>query len=99
LYFCEDEDICEVENNISYLSKKFSDYTFERCNSSLSDWEQMLLMSLCNHNIIANSSFSWWSAYFNEWENKIICYPYLWFNNKNLETKDLCPKEWKKIYF
>lgn len=98
MYFCEDVDIKEVEEKIEYLSKQFPIYTFIRGNNSLDDWEQLLLMSCCRHNIIANSSFSWWSAYFNSWDNKIVCYPSVWFgSNIRNDTKDLCPPNWIKI--
>ena len=67
----------------------------------MSDWEEMLAMSLCNHNIIANSTFSWWGAYFNSNEDKIVCYPSVWFGPelKNNNTVDLFPEEWKCIHF
>jgi hypothetical protein len=98
MYFCEDVDLKEVEEKIEYLSKEFPNYTFIRGNNTLEDWEQMLLMSCCRHNIIANSSFSWWSAYFNRWDEKIVCYPSVWFGScvRN-DTKDLCPPEWIQI--
>jgi len=98
LYFCEEEDIAIVKQTIHDLSCEFPHYNFVRANSELEDWEQMLLMSLCNHNIIANSTFSWWGAYFNKSSNKIVCYPSVWFN-KNIgnDMKDLCPLEWVKI--
>jgi len=99
LFFCEDEDVDTVTDTINKLQSDFPDYTFERKYSHLEDWEQMLLMSLCRHNIIANSSFSWWSAYFNSNAYKIVCYPSLWFTEKaNIDTSDLCPKGWKKIH-
>jgi hypothetical protein len=98
LFFCEDEDIETVMKTIDKLQNDFPNYTFERKYSHLEDWEQMLLMSLCFHNIIANSSFSWWSAYFNSNVDKIVCYPSVWFGEKaNIDTSDLCPKQWKKI--
>ena len=98
LFFCEDEDIDMVTDNINRLQNDFPNFTFERKYSHLEDWEQMLLMSLCAHNIIANSSFSWWAAYFNSNVDKIVCYPSVWFGEKaNIDTSDLCPKKWKKI--
>jgi hypothetical protein len=98
LFFCEDDDIDDVTNKINTLKQKFVDYSFIRSDNNLADWEQMILMSCCHHNIIANSSFSWWSAYFNSWKDKIICYPSVWFGPAaNHNTKDLCPIDWIKI--
>lgn len=99
LYFCEDVDINDVDAIIRPLQKLFPKYTFVRGDQSLTDWEQMLLMSVCHHNIIANSTFSWWAAYFNRWPDKTVCYPSVWFGPKLLyhNTKDLCPPEWHKI--
>ncbi len=98
IYFCEDIDIDDVLKTINNLEKEFPNYKFIRGENTLEDWEQMLFMSCCHHNIIANSSFSWWGAYFNSWSNKIVCYPSVWFGPAaNNDTKDLCPPEWNKI--
>ena len=98
LYFCEDVDLSDVTIQINSLKNKFPDFLFVRGDNSLADWEQMLLMSFCHYNIIANSSFSWWSAYFNAWQDKIVCYPSVWFGPvANNNTKDLCPPEWIRI--
>ena len=96
LFFCEDEDLEDVNIIIESLKTEFPKNTFIRASSSLKDWEQMLLMSCCKHNIIANSSFSWWGAYFNSNADKIVCYPEVWFAN-NTDTSDLCPLEWIKM--
>jgi hypothetical protein len=98
LYFCEDADVEEVKDIIHDLEIMFSRFTFVRCSDKLQDWEQMLIMSLCRHNIIANSTFSWWGAYLNENENKVVCYPQLWFGEESTHnTSDMFPPNWVKI--
>ena len=98
LYFCENDDVEEVNQTINLLKNDFPNIKFERADPLLADWEQMLLMSSCNHNIIANSSFSWWGAYINKTPDKIVCYPSAWFGESiGHDTSDLCPPEWKQI--
>jgi hypothetical protein len=63
-------------------------------NHNENSWIDMFLMSQCSHNIIANSSFSWWGAWLNENPNKIIMAPQVWFAEKSINTSDLIPKEW-----
>ena len=98
IYFCEDCDIDDVIETINKLVIKFPMYTFTRGTNTLEDWQQMLFMSCCHHNIIANSSFSWWSAYLNSNSDKIVCYPSVWFGQiANNDTRDLCPPDWVRV--
>lgn len=98
LYFCEEEDVRTVEAIIYGLTREFPHVVFVRASNSLSDWEQLILMSCCSHNIIANSSFSWWGAYLNANPNKIVCYPRTWFGPAlKHNTQDLCPDEWIRV--
>ena len=97
-YFCEEDDLEDVLEIVNTLAAKFSCYKFERGFKDVDDWEQMLLMSCCHHNIIANSSFSWWAAYLNTWADKIICYPPVWFGpDIGHDLKDLPLNNWIRI--
>jgi hypothetical protein len=59
----------------------------------------MQLMSLCKHNIIANSSYSWWGAWLNNNPEKIVIAPKVWFNKKycSFDTIDIVPDTWIKL--
>jgi hypothetical protein len=100
LYFCEREDITDVEKIIEMLRKSYNFIEFKKVDDEIPDWKQMLLMSCCQDNIIANSTFSWWGAYFNQNEDKFVCYPNKWFGTKiTHNTIDLFPKNWHKIFW
>lgn len=59
--------------------------------------EDMRLMRACQHNIIANSSFSWWGAWLNETPKKIVIAPKKWFNDETANPKDILPKSWQSL--
>ncbi len=52
------------------------------------------LLQKCKHNIIANSSFSWWSAWLNSNPNKIVVAPKRWFVDQSINTSDIIPENW-----
>lgn len=63
-----------------------------------SDYLELYLMSMCKHNILANSTFSWWAGWLNNDINKIITVPSKWFGSAGpQDTQDLIPKEWVLI--
>jgi len=99
-YFTEKKDLLQAENIINLLKReaKFNEIVFEYVSNIDEDWEEMLIMSFCTHNIIANSTFSWWAAYFNDNCEKIVCYPSKWFGSAlNHKTDDLFPPSWSRI--
>jgi hypothetical protein len=66
-------------------------------NNLLHDYEELYLMSQCQHHIIANSSFSWWGAWLNPKNNKAVVAPSQWFRNSDINTKDLIPETWIRL--
>jgi hypothetical protein len=94
LYFCQEEDDSLVELQVSVLKEEFPDFSFVKVPNTITDWEQLLLMSCCKNNIIANSNFSWWGAYLNQTQGKMVCYPNKWFGID--QTMDF-PDSWIEI--
>lgn len=68
-------------------------------NTAETNYEDLYLMSLCKHNIIANSSFSWWGAWLNNNPGKKVYAPKCWFNSnvRNIDEKDVIPEAWFKV--
>ena len=64
-------------------------------NRGCENWQNMFLMSICNHHIVANNSFSWWGAWLNEKIDKIVIAPYRWYNT--MLCPDILPENWKRI--
>jgi len=108
LIFYESRDKEIVLNHIAELKHRCAtdihgpaygrDIQFHFVRDTIADWQQLLLMSVCDHNIIANSTFSWWGAYFNANPGKVVCYPSVWFGpGVGHNTRDLCPESWTRI--
>ncbi|WP_143414822.1 alpha-1,2-fucosyltransferase [Geobacillus sp. E263] len=93
VFYIFSDDIPWVKENL----KLENEVIYVDWNKGLDSYIDMQLMSICKHNIIANSTFSWWGAWLNQNKNKIVIAPSRWINNKRLDTSDVIPKEWIKI--
>lgn len=91
--FIFSDDIPWVKAN---LPIEGHDHTYVSHNKGSDSWRDMQLMSLCQHHIIANSSFSWWGAWLNPSPNKIVVAPAKWFA-KDIDTSDLIPEPWIRL--
>lgn len=88
-FFCFSDDPEWVDKNIIF-DKNYVNIS----KIGLSPIEEMLLMSKCKHNIIANSTFSWWAAWLNKNRSKIVIAPKKW-RNDNISIVNLLPKSWE----
>lgn len=87
-------DLAWCQENIVplFMGKKYSLIDWNKGGDSYKD---LYLMTQCHHNIIANSSFSWWGAWLNQHKGKIVITPKIWINKKNNEFT--FPNEWIKL--
>ena len=87
LVFSDDIEWCKSNIKANYIEYVQYDENID-----------LILMSKCDHNIISNSSFSWWAAWLNKNENKIIKYPNIWFGKDGpQDTFDLIPNSWNIV--
>ncbi|MFV0328410.1 MAG: alpha-1,2-fucosyltransferase [Dysgonomonas sp.] len=95
-FFVFSEDFEWIKENLNFENYPV---TFIDWNKGKNSYIDMQLMSLCKHNIIANSSFSWWAAWLNNNQDKVVIAPGHWFQDeqKNKLLDDFYPDGWKKI--
>lgn len=91
-YFFSDDMSWVKQNLLVNHQCKFIEH-----NSGAQSFNDMRLMSLCQHHIIANSSFSWWGAWLGKNREKIVVAPERWFLLPNINTEDVCPASWVRL--
>lgn len=89
-------------NDIKWCKQNFpGDFEFIDDSIKLSDFHEFELIKLCKHQIIANSTFSWWAAWLNENPEKIVIAPAKWYSNPKLQRRykngNLIPDTWLKL--
>ncbi len=91
--FSDEIEFCKKSEIFKDLNAIFIDN-----DPSREEWEDLLLMSYCSNQIIANSSFSWWSAWISDMNyshvNRTVIAPKAWFTNKTISTADRFPEHW-----
>lgn len=90
VFFIFSDDIPWVKANLDISGP----HHFVFNNTGPQSFMDMVLMSNCKHHIIANSSFSWWGAWLNPDEQKKVIAPAKWFNNPEIDTRDMIPSTW-----
>jgi len=94
--FSDDMDWVRANFKIPF-STYYVDHNYDSIDyriASGTDFQDMRLMSQCKHNIITNSSFSWWGAWLNRNPEKIVCAPKEFVRIWNFDNKDIVPDEW-----
>lgn len=89
-YYVFSDDIPWVRENLPLENVVYVDW-----NKGEDSWQDMMLMSCCRHHIICNSTFSWWGAWLNPREDKIVIAPNRWF--RHCETPNIYPAGWLTV--
>jgi len=92
-YFVFSDDIDWCKNELSFLPEA----VFVENESDKKSSQDLFLMSLCHHNVIANSSYSWWAAWLNQKPDKNVISPLKWFKDAKQDTSNLIPKNWIRL--
>lgn len=92
-FFVFSDDLPWAREHLEFLG----DTTFVDHNSGPAAYEDMRLMSLCKHHVMANSSFSWWAAWLGWVPGKKVFYPANWFSSKLHNVSSLNPPAWIRI--
>ena len=71
--------------------------TFVEHNKGVDGWQDMYLISLCRHAIVANSSFSWWGAWLNPATDRVVIAPQDWFANQPVRSQRIVPPRWHRL--
>jgi hypothetical protein len=97
-YFSEDAFFIVSSDNIEFAKKNIPSWVknvyFLENESPYTD---LFLLSMCEHNIISNSTFGWWAAWLNQNREKIVICPSYWTEASTHYTLPVCPQEWIHI--
>jgi len=91
-FFIFSDDIEWVKTNLQLPST-----TLFVSGGTILDTEELFLMTLCKHHVIANSSFSWWGAWLGTHPEKIVIAPQKWITDPSVDASDVYPEGWIKI--
>lgn len=90
VFYVFSDDIEWVKQNLDLDNAIYVDW-----NNGRDSWQDMMLMSCCRNHIICNSTFSWWGAWLNPHDDKIVIAPEQW--SKNIESNTVVPQSWIKV--
>ena len=87
----------DIEWTELFISKMGIPHLIIGHNTGVDSYKDMYLMTQCKYNIVANSSFSWWGAWLNSYNDKIVIAPKIWINTLNDKYSNIVPEEWIRI--
>ena len=96
-FYVFSDDMAYAQSVLGSLSTGEVPLHFIDWNNGAASFNDMHLMSLCKHNIITNSTFSWWAAWLNKYPQKTIISPLHWFSKNEWNNNSIVPDSWIRI--